>query len=337
MNIDLTTRYLGLALRNPIVVSSCPLTGEIDVLRHLELAGAGVVVLPSIFEEQIEHKEIDPQQLQCMSPTYGESLPYYRELKTYNKGPDEYLQHISQSKKQASTPIIASLNGTNVGKWVEFASKIQDAGADALELNIYLIVTDLDTPAQVVESHYLNLVSQVRQQVTIPLAVKLVPYFTAFANMARRFVEAGADGLTLFNRLMQPDIDLDTQRLKPRLALSTAEELHAPLKWIGLLRGRLNCSLAATSGIHFPDQAIKVLLAGADVVMIASVLYQHGINHLTTFVEALSCWLEDNEFRSVDQIRGLLSKQFCPDTQAFARANYTKAISSFGHDDPWTI
>lgn len=332
MNTDLTTRYLGLTLRNPIVVSSCPLTGEIDVLRHLDRAGAGAVVLPSMFEEQIDHKEIDPRILQCMSPTYGEGMAYYRELKTYNKGLDAYLQHISEAKKQTSIPIIASLNGTNLGSWVEFARKIQDAGADALELNIYLIVTDLDTPAQVIESHYLALVSQARQQITIPLAVKLVPYFTAFANMARRIVEAGANGLTLFNRLIQPDIDLDTQRLIPRLRLSTAEELHVPLKWIGLLRGRLNCSLAATSGIHFPDQAIKVLLAGADVAMVASVLYQHGIDHLTTFVEALRCWLEDNDFRSVDQVRGRMSEQFCPDTQAFARANYTKAISAFGHE-----
>jgi len=232
-----------------------------------------------------------------------------------------------------SIPIIASLNGTTDGKWVEFARKIQDAGADALELNVYLIVTDFDTTSQDVEAHYLRLVTQVRQVITIPLAVKLVPYFTAFANVASRLVAAGANGLVLFNRFIQPDINLDKLSLEPHLGLSTAEELHLPLKWIALLRGKTTASLAATSGIHFPDHAIKALLAGADATMVASVLYQHGIDHLTTFIEAVRYWLESHDFRSVEQIQGRLSEESCPDSLAFARANYTKAISSFGNEE----
>jgi dihydroorotate dehydrogenase (fumarate) len=331
MAIDLSTRYLGLTLRNPVVVSSCPLTGEIDVLRHLERVGAAAAVLPSLFEEQIEHKEVGVHPSESLTSTYIESLSFYRELKTYNRGPDVYLKHVEQAKKQTSIPIIASLNGTTDGKWLDFARKLQDAGADALELNIYLIVTDPDITAQQIESHYLRVVSRVRQVVTIPLAVKLVPYFTAFANIATQLVDAGANGLVLFNRFIQPDINLDKLSLTPHLELSTADELHLPLKWIGLLRGRIKASLAATSGIHFPDQAIKALLVGADVTMLASVLYQHGVDHLTTFIESIRYWLENRSFRSVEQIQGLLCEKSCPDSLGFARANYTKAISSFGN------
>jgi dihydroorotate dehydrogenase (fumarate) len=332
MSVDLSTRYLGLTLRNPVVASACPLTGESDVLRHLERVGVAAAVLPSLFEEQIESREIDPKQLQSMSPTYVESLSYYRELKTYNKGPDVYLRHIVDAKKHVSIPLIASLNGTTDGRWVEFARKIQDAGADALELNIYLIVTDPEITAQSVELQYLRLVKRVRETITIPLAVKLVPYFTAFANMAQKLVDAGADGLVLFNRFIQPDINLDKMTLEPHLNLSAGEELHLPLKWIGLLRGRIKASLAATSGIHFPDQAIKALLAGADATMIASVIYRHGVDHVGTFVEAMRYWLENNDFSSVEQIKGRFSEKSCPDSLAFARANYTKAISSFGNE-----
>ncbi len=326
MVVDLSTTYLGLKLANPVVVSACPLTGELDVLRRLEQFGAAAAVMPSLFEEQLDPKLRDPHQ---SSAALVESLAHFHELKEYNRGPDVYLNHIADAKKAVSIPIIGSLNVTAPGEWLRYARLIEEAGADALELNIYFLATDLDTTSREIEARYLELVAAVRKEVSIPLAVKVAPYFAAFPNMARRLVEAGADGLVLFNRFLQPEIDLDTLRVVPRLALSTPDELRLPLRWMALLHGRIDASLAATSGVHFADDVIKLMLAGADVAMVASTLYRHGVSVLITLIDGLRDWLEANEYPCLERMRGSLSQRKCPDPAAFERANYTKAVASF--------
>jgi dihydroorotate dehydrogenase (fumarate) len=331
MNIDLTTQYLGLTLANPIVVSACPLTGELDVLRQLEAYGAAAAVLPSLFEEQFDRAAADarPATDAYGDPTFAQSMAYFRELKQYNRGPEVYLKHLTAAKQAVSIPLIGSLNVTAPGDWIRSAARIQEAGADALELNIHFLPTDPDTTSGEVEARYVDLVAAVRSEISIPLAVKIGPYFTALSHVARRLVEAGADGLVLFNRFMQPDIDLDTLRVQPRLVLSSPDELRLTLRWIALLHGRLQASLAASTGAHFADDAIKLLLAGADVVMVASTLYRHGVDGLMTLVDGVRYWLESNDYQALHQVRGTLSQRRCPDPAAFERSNYTKALSSF--------
>lgn len=331
MTIDLTTQYLGLTLANPIVVSACPLTGELDVLRQLEAYGASAAVLPSLFEEQFDRTAGDtrPTSDAYGDPSFAQSMAYFRELKHYNRGPEVYLKHLEAAKQAVAIPLIGSLNVTTMGNWIRSAARIQEAGADALELNIYFLPTDPEITSSEIEARYVDLVAAVRSQISIPLAVKMSPYFTALPNMARRLVEAGADGLVLFNRFLQPDIDLDTLRVQPRVVLSSPDELRLTLRWIALLHGRLHASLAATSGVHFADDAIKLLLAGADVVMVASTLYRHGVEALVTLVDGVRYWLESNDYQALHQIRGTLSQRRCPDPAAFERSNYTKALSSF--------
>jgi dihydroorotate dehydrogenase (fumarate) len=332
MNADLTTKYLGFTLPNPIIVSACPLTGEIDVLRRLEDSGAAAAVLPSLFEEQIEHQGADGV---CPHPfttdAFGQSLSYFRELAHYNRGPDRYLRQLEAAKKAVKMPIIASLNGTSEGGWIRYARQIEQAGADALEMNIYSIVPEVDVTAEQVETHYLELVTAVREEISIPLSVKLSPYFTAFANLAHRLTLAGADGLTLFNRFLQPDIDLDTMRISPHLVLSHADEMRLPLRWIALLRGRIDASLAATGGVHHADGVIKMLLAGADAVMITSALYRNGVDYLQTLLAEVAYWLEQSDFKNIEQLKGALSQKNCPNPTVFERANYTKAVSSYAN------
>ncbi len=330
MTIDLTTNYLGLTLTNPVVVSACPLTGELDVLRRLEQYGAAAAVLPSLFEEQLE--ELAPPAADSGNRAAAallESAAYFNELKEYNRGPEAYLKHLLAAKRAVSIPIIGSMNVTALGEWIQYARRIEEAGADALELNAYFLITDFDTTSRDVEARYAELVAGVRDAISIPLAVKIAPYFTALPNFARRLVEVGADGLVMFNRFLQPEIDLDAMRVTPRLSLSNPEEMSTTLRWIALLHGRLNTSLAATSGVHFADDAVRMLLAGADVVMIASTLYRHGVEVVQKIIEGIAYWLESRDFHSVEQIRGMLSQERCPDPAAFARANYTKAISAY--------
>lgn len=327
MAVDLTTHYLGLTLANPLVVAACPLAGEMDVLRRLEQYGAAAAVMPSLFQEQCETAP-DRHQPAAPSAAFAERVAHFQGLKEYNRGPDVYLKHIAAAKKAVSFPIIGSLNVMAVGEWIHYASRIQDAGADALELNIYFLATDPDITSRDIEARYVELVAAVRSQVSIPLAVKIGPFFTALPNVARRMVEAGADGLVLFNRFLQPDIDLATMRVLPRLTLSTPDELRLTLRWIALLYGRLQASLAASGGAHGVDDIIKLLLAGADVVMVASTLYLHGADILRTLVDGVRNWLEANEYRSLEQLKGNLSQRKCPDPAAFERANYTKALAS---------
>lgn len=331
MPADISTKYLGLKLANPLVVSACPLTSEMDVLRKLEEYGAAAAVMPSLFEEQLGIKDAEHGPLESAehSSPLVDPLAYFHTLKEYNRGPEAYLKHLTAAKRIVSIPLIGSLNATGPGEANRFARQIQEAGADALELNIYYVVTDPEMTSHDVESRYLDLVASVRGQISIPLAVKISPFFTALPNFARRLVDAGANGLVLFNRFFQPDIDLDTQRVIPRLTLSTPDEMRLPLRWTALLHGRLRASLAATSGVRFADDVIKLLLVGADVVMVASTLYQHGLEVLPTLIDGVRFWLDSNEYGSVEQIKGSLSQRRCPDPAAFERANYAQSLASF--------
>jgi dihydroorotate dehydrogenase (fumarate) len=328
MEIDLSTTYLGLKLANPIVVGACPLVGQLDVLRRVEEHGAAAAVLPSLFGEQLEWTGGGGPSL--------ESTAYFHQLKQYNRGPDAYLKYLTTAKEAVSIPLVASINATAPGKWVHFARQIEDAGADALELNLFFLVPDFDTTSRELESRYVELVAQVRDEVSIPLAVKVGPFFTAFGNVARRLVEAGADGLVLFNRFLEPEIDLDQMRVVPRLALSSPQEMRVVLRWIALLHGRLDASLAATTGVHFADDAVRMVLAGADAVMVTSTLYRHGVDVIGTLVEGMRTWLEMKDYASLAQVKGLLSYKRCADPAAFERANYTQAISSYAAADDWT-
>jgi dihydroorotate dehydrogenase (fumarate) len=261
--------------------------------------------------------------------SFAESLSYFPQEDDYHVGPESYLEAITKAKQAVSIPVIASLNGTSKGGWIGYARQMQDAGADALELNVYFIATDPAMSGRDVEARYLDLVAAVKQSVSIPLAVKVGPYFSAMAHMARRLVEAGADGLVLFNRFLQPDIDLETLELSPKLVLSTPAELLVPLRWIAILRGRLRASLALTSGLHDAAGMIKALLAGADVGMIVSAIYQDGSDCITEILQGLRQWMEEKEYDSVEQLKGSMSQANCPDPAAFERGNYMKALTSF--------
>jgi len=334
MNANLTTRYLGLELGNPLVISACPLTGKLDTVRRLEDAGAAAAVMPSLFEEQIEHDEMMIHRFyEYGAESFPEALTYFPELDDYNTGPDEYLRHIEDAKRSLSIPVIGSLNGASMGGWVRYARLIQEAGADALELNAYYLVTDPSMSGEYVEARYLDLVRAVRADVTIPLAVKLGPFFSSIPNLVLKLTQAGVDGLVLFNRFLQPDIDLETLRVTPNLVLSTSSELRLPLRWIAVLRAHFDTSLAATTGVHTAEDMIKLILAGADVTMIASVLYQHGPNHVRTLLDGLSAWMERKEYASVAQMKGSLSLVNAPDPAAFERANYIKTLVNFTGPD----
>ena len=336
MSVDLRTRYLGLELANPVVPSASTLSSRIDTLKRLQDAGASAVVFQSLFEEQIRHEEIQVHRvLEFATESFAEATTYLPEMEEYNTGPDEYLRHLEASKRELEIPVIGSLNGASEGGWLRYAKLIQDAGADALELNVYYIAADPDESGEQVERRYLDLVAAVRSSVSVPLAVKVGPFFSSVANMARRLVEAGADGLVLFNRFMQPDIDLETLAVDPTLHLSTSEELRLPLRWIGILRGRVDASLAATSGVHTADDAVKLLLAGADVTMMASALFRNGPEHLTSVIEGMRTWLEEHEYESVEQAKGSVSQVNVADPAAFARSNYMQMLVDFTSPFDW--
>ncbi|MHC4767574.1 MAG: dihydroorotate dehydrogenase-like protein [Planctomycetota bacterium] len=330
---DLATDYMGLRLRSPLVASSSPITAELGSLRQLEEAGAAAVVLPSLFEEQIsfEVMEID-RLLETGAESFGEATTYFPELDTYNTGPDQYLELIAKAKEILDIPVIASLNGVSSGGWLEYATLIEQAGADALEINPYLVVADPDTTSSEVEASDRELVATLRRSVGIPLAVKLSPYFTALAHTASELVDAGARGLTLFNRLYKPDLDIDRLEVVQRLRLSTSEELRLPLLWVAILHGRIQASLAASTGIHTVEDVVKVLLAGADVAMLASALLQQGPEHLGRLEKGLLEWLTEREYESVAQMRGSVSQRAVADPTAFERATYMKALRSYSSD-----
>jgi dihydroorotate dehydrogenase (fumarate) len=330
MSVALETTYLGLRLRSPIVASASPLTGAIDSLRELEAAGVGAAVLPSLFEEQIEHEEIDLHELlEHATHSFGEAETWFPELDGYNTGPRAYLEHVREAKSSVSIPIIASLNGVSQGGWLRYARLCEEAGADALELNVYAVEVDPRHSATEVEERTVELVREVRRSVSIPLAVKVGPFYSAFSNFAAQLVSAGADGLVLFNRFLQPDIDLETLEVAPWLALSSPAELRLPLRWIAILRGSVGISLAGTSGVHDWQGVLKLLLAGADAVMIASAPLSRGPVVVEEMLHGLREWMTDREYRSVEQLKGSMSHASGPDPAAFERGNYMRALVSY--------
>ena len=329
--MNLETNYLGLQLANPIVPSASPMTRHIDSLLLLEAAGASAVVLPSLFEEQIEHETMAVHAaLNFGAELSAESTEgYFPEMDEYNTGAGEYIDKLKAAKESLSIPVIASLNGTTAGGWTLYARVLEECGADALELNIYLIAADPDRSGSEVESEYLHLVESVRKAVAIPLAVKVGPYFSSMAHMARRLASAGADGLVLFNRFYQPDIDLELLSVEPNLILSRSEEMRLVLRWVALLHGRVDASLAGTTGVHTPEDVMKLILAGADVTMVASALLKHGPELVTGLLNGISSWLEERGYESLDQARGSLSQQSSPDPGAFERANYMRTLIEY--------
>ena len=330
--VDLSTRYLGMELGGPLVASAGPLTGWFDALRLLEDAGAAAVVLPSLFEEQIVHEALDLHQLIEESSWFQpEASDYFPELEDYNTGSRSYLDYLEAAKEALSIPVIASLNGSSPGGWVRYARSLVEAGADAIELNVYYVAADAAVRGGSVEQRYLDLVREVRAAVSVPVAVKVGPYFSAFANMAVRLVEAGADGLVLFNRFLQPDIDLETLEVVPSLHLSTSVESGGPLRWIAILRGQVpsGTSLAATSGVHTWEDALKLILAGADVVMMTSALLQRGPGYLGDVLSGVEVWLAEHGYESVSQAKGSVSRLAVPDPAEFERSNYIQALVNF--------
>jgi dihydroorotate dehydrogenase (fumarate) len=327
--MDLSTTYLGLKLRSPLVPSASPISEEIDNIKRMEDAGASAVVLYSLFEEQIRFERYELHwHLTHGTESYPEALTYFPEPEEFSVGPEEYLKHIGKAKQAVGIPIIASLNGSTLSGWTDFAKQIQQAGADALELNIYYIPTDLDLPGADVEKNYVDILKAVKSEVTIPVAVKLSPFFSNFANMAKQLADHGADGLVLFNRFYQPDINLESLEVTPNILYSTPMAMRVPLRWIAMLHGRLNLSLGATSGIHRGTDALKCLMAGADVTMVCSALLRHGVQHLSVIERDIRAWMQEHEYESVEQMKGSLSQKNCANPSAFERAQYMQAISN---------
>lgn len=332
---DLTTIYLGLSLRAPLVASASPLSKRVDTVRRLEAAGAGAVVVYSLFEEQITHESLElDHYLDLGAHSYAECMSYFPDLETYNVGPGHYLDHIRRLKDAVSIPVIASLNGVSAGGWIEYARRVEDAGADAVELNIYYLPTDPDLSAAELEATYAQLVRQVTSEVAIPVAVKLSPFFTALPHLARRLAHEGARGLVLFNRFYQPDLDVEALRVVPNLELSTNHELRLPLRWIAMLHGRVPIDLALTSGVHSAVDAVKAVMAGASVAMLASELLANGVERLGGIVADLDRWLAAHEYDSVVQMRGSMSQRAVAEPAAFERANYMRVLDAFADPLP---
>jgi dihydroorotate dehydrogenase (fumarate) len=328
--MDLSTNYLGLHLKNPVVPSASPLSRSLDTMKRMEDAGAGAIVMYSLFEEQIAHESAELNHyLSYGTESFAESLTYFPETQEYNLGPDEYIELLHSAKEKLSIPIIGSLNGISSGGWVDYAKKIEQAGADALELNVYFIPTDPELTGQEVEDRYLEVLHAVRQGVRIPVAMKLSPFFSSMAHMAHRLDVAGANGLVLFNRFYQPDIDLETLEVVPGVVLSTPMAMRLPLRWIAILHGKVKASLAATSGIHTSTDVIKMLMAGADVTMMCSALLKHGPSHITTVLAEVRQWMLEHEYVSLQQMKGSMSQKSVADPAAFERANYMKALNQY--------
>ena len=327
--MDLTTRYLGLALSSPIVAGASPLTGEVDNIRRLEDLGAGAVVLPSIFEEQIEHEEQTIERLAAIgSDSYSEALTYFP-ASAYRVAPDHFLEVLHRAAKAVEIPVVASLNGTSARGWISYARRMEEAGASALELNVYFIPAGSEMSGREVEDRYIEILKAVKQVVRIPVAIKIAPYFSAIRHMAMQLADAGADGLVLFNRFYQPDIDLARLAWLPDLELSTASEIRLPLLWIGVLSGRVRVSIAASTGVESADEVIKYLLAGADVVMTSSALLRHGISYMKVLLDGLKSWLEARNLETLDSVRGRMSQRNIADPTVFERANYIRILQSY--------
>jgi len=328
--MNLNTTYLGLNWRTPLLPSASPLTEKLDNLKRLEDAGAAAVVMHSLFEEQIraEHLAME-EHFTRGTHSYAESLTYFPAPSDFSIRPDLYLKHLARAKESLGIPVIGSLNGSTFGGWTTFSRQIEAAGANALELNFYSVPTDLDRSAEDIEQELLAIVTAVKSQVKIPVAIKLSPFFTNLSHFARRLERHGADGLVLFNRFYQPEIDLELDEIVPQAQLSTSRELRMPLRWIALFYRRLGVSLAATGGVHRGIDALKLLMAGADVTMLCSALLRHGIGHLRKVECEMVEWMEKHEYESVEQLKGRLSQRNCPNPGAVERAQYIRAVGAF--------
>ncbi len=328
--IDLSTNYLGLRLENPLVVSPSPLCQELDNIRRMEDAGAGAIVLHSLFEEQIEieTRALD-NAMNSEAGGYAESPSFFPELTSYNLGPEAYLEHIRKAKAAVRTPIIASLNGTTLGGWTRYAKHMEEAGADALELNIYYLPTDAALTGAEVEQRYIELIKRVKASIRIPVALKLSPYFSALVDMAKKLDAAGADGLVLFNRFYQPDFDLRLLDIIPNLILSNSNELLLRLHWVAILYGHVKASMAITGGVHTAEDVLKSMMAGARVAMMTSALLKRGIGHVAYVLADLLNWMEEHEYVSIRQMQGSMSQASIEDPSAYERTNYMRVLSSY--------
>ncbi len=327
---DLTTRYLGLTLKNPIVASASPLTRKLESAVKLDEAGVGAIVMYSLFEEQIIHESLElDHYLNRGSDSFAEAQTYLPDTGTYAMGPGKYLDHLTAVKKSVSVPVIGSLNGVSTGGWTRYARHMQDAGADAIELNLYYISTDPALTGQELENAQIELVADVKATISIPVAVKLSPFSTSLPNFAKRLTEAGADGLVLFNRFYQPDFDLDNLEVLHSLVLSTSDELRLPLRWVSILYGRVKADLALTTGVHTAADVLKSMMAGAQVVMLASEILKNGYNRVSDLLANITAWMEEHEYQSIQQMQGSMSQQAVREPAAFERANYMRVLSSF--------
>ena len=327
--MNLSTKYLGMVLRTPLVPSASPLSNGLDNVRRMEDAGAAAVVFHSLFEEHITQEQHElHHHLTHGTESYAEALTYAPDLGELQLGPETYLNEIASAKEAVSIPIIASLNGSTLGGWTQYAKEIEQAGADALELNIYWIPTDLEQTGADVETRYLQILDRVKSSISIPVAVKLSPFFSSFANLAASLARAGANGLVLFNRFYQPDIDLETLSVTPNILLSTPMAMRLSLRWIAILYGRIRVDLAATSGIHNAKDVIKMVMAGADVTMLCSVLLRRGIDYIKVIERGMEEWLVAHEYESLEQFKGSMSQKNCPDPDAFERAQYIRGLTT---------
>lgn len=325
--MDLTTRYLGLELTHPLMPGASPLVDDLDNVKRLEDAGASAIVMRSLFEEQITRERFGTiRDMEIHADSYAEALSYFPEPESYALGPDRYLEQVRKIKATVKVPVIGSLNGTSVSGWVQYARLIQQAGADALELNVYQVAASLWVPGETVEARIRDVVRAVKREVTIPVAVKLSPFFSSMAHVARQLDDLGVEGLVLFNRFYQPDLDPEELEVIPSLHLSDPSELLLRLRWLAILCGRVQASLSASGGVHGPRDVVKAIAAGADTVQVVSALLRHGPSHLAQLRKGLVEWMEEHEYASVSALRGCLSLQTCPDPGAFERANYMRVL-----------
>lgn len=327
--MDLTTNYLGLKLAHPIVCGACPLGTNVESISKVAEAGASAIVLPSLFEEEIMAAVRTAMEMEADSGRSAEASSYLPNPDGYHVGPDQYLDHVGKAKAATSIPIIGSLNGTTPGGWTNYAKKIQDAGADALELNLYELATDPDETGQQVEDRLLNVVKSVKESISIPIAVKLSTFLSSPANIAKKLADAGADGIVLFNRFYQPDIDTEELEVVPDLKLSTTDELRLRLRWLAILSGKVNASLSATGGAHQPIDVIKAVMAGADTVQLVSALLINGPEHITRTVDGVRAWMQEHEYESVEQMKGSMSLAKATNPKELVRANYMKMLDSW--------
>jgi dihydroorotate dehydrogenase (fumarate) len=328
--MDMSTTYLGLHLKSPLMPGASPMVDDMDLVRRLEDAGAAAIVMHSLFEEQISGETFATiYNMELYADSYAEAMSYFPRHSEYALGPDQYLEQVRRIKANVSVPVIGSLNGSTPGGWIDYARLIEQAGADALELNVYFVATDPAESGDVAEARVLEVVRSVAQTVTIPLAVKLSPFYTSFTNFAHRLDETGIDGLVLFNRFYQPDIDIETLEVKPSIRLSDSSELLVRLRWLAILSRQISASLAVSGGVHTAADVIKSIMVGADAVQLVSALLRHGPEHLASIEADVCHWMEENSYSSVRQMRGSMSLSRCPDPQAFERANYVRTLHSW--------